>query len=411
MYTLLLTIINIVLYIIALFNGKMKLFVNGRKQTYRLLEEGIAPGTKTIWMHTASLGEFEQGLPVLEQLRILYPKHKLVVTFFSPSGYEVKKNSPAADVITYLPLDTHTRVKRFLNMVNPELSIFVKYEFWPNYLSALKKRNIPTLLISGIFREKQVFFKWYGGYMRKALSTFNHFFLQDEASANLIKSIGYNHFTVCGDTRFDRVLQILKRDNRLDFIETFKNGKPCIVIGSSWPEDERILLPFINSYQGDVKFIIAPHVIKPQKIEAIKNGLTKNAVCFTEMEAKHLADYKIFIIDSIGILTKIYSYANIAYVGGGMGTTGLHNTLEPAVFGIPVIIGKNYSKFNEAKQLVEKGGIISVASEKELADTMTLLLEDWQFCKHTGDINYAFLQANANATNTIIDFIKQHYRL
>ncbi|GLB54112.1 3-deoxy-D-manno-octulosonic acid transferase [Neptunitalea chrysea] len=408
MYSILLYIIQGILTIIALFNKKIKLFIVGRKQVFSILSNALQPNDKVIWMHTASLGEFEQGLPILHQLKQQYPTYKLVVTFFSPSGYEVKKNSTDADVITYLPLDTKQNVTHFLNTINPKLALFVKYEFWPNYLNELKRRNIPTLLVSGIFREKQSFFKWYGGYMRTALKAFNHFFLQEEQSEKLLHAIGFTNTTVCGDTRFDRVLQILKRNNTLDFVEQFKDNKPCVVIGSSWPEDEALLLPFINNINKKVKFIIAPHEIKPQKIAAILSVLQKKVICYTQMEQKNLADYDVLIIDTIGLLTKVYSYANIAYVGGGMGTSGLHNTLEPAVFGIPVLIGKNYKKFNEAKLLVEKGGIISVTDANQLTEQLNHLLENPTEQQKIGTINSSFLQANSKATEKIMGYINKN---
>lgn len=399
--------------VIALFNNKIKLFVEGRKNVFTQLEN-LKQKNNVIWVHTASLGEFEQGLPVIEQLRSLYPDYVFLVTFFSPSGYEIKKNSTIAEYITYLPLDTRKNATRFLNIVNPKLAVFVKYEFWPNYLNGLQQRNIPTLLVSGIFRKKQIFFKWYGGFMRNKLKAFHHFFLQNETSAALLQSIHYTNYTVCGDTRMDRVLQILERDNHLDFIATFKNNTLCVVIGSSWPEDEELLLPFINSYPGNVKFIIAPHQIQQQKIDRIKQSLNKKIVTYSQYNTDKTIDltsFDVFIIDTIGLLTKIYSYADIAYVGGGMGTTGLHNTLEPAVFGIPVIIGKNFEKFQEAKSLVAKGGIISISNKDELTKTLTTFITNKDARKTTGAINFNFLKQNANATQTIITYIEQLNKL
>ncbi|GLB50742.1 3-deoxy-D-manno-octulosonic acid transferase [Neptunitalea lumnitzerae] len=389
----------------------MQLFVSGRKHVYTKLKKNIQPSDQIIWLHAASLGEYEQGLPVINKLKKLYPSYKFLVTFFSPSGYEVKKNSTDADIITYLPLDTKQNVQRFLDITKPRLAIFVKYEFWPNYLSELQKRNIPTLLVSGIFREKQAFFKWYGGYMRKALKAFNHFFIQEETSAQLLQSIHLTNYTVCGDTRFDRVLQILNRDNTLDFVKEFKQNTPCIVIGSSWPEDEALLIPYINNSTKNVKFIIAPHEIKTHKIEAITSALKKKTICYTEIEGKNLADYDVLIIDTIGLLTKVYSYADIAYVGGGMGTSGLHNTLEPAVFGIPVIIGKNYAKFNEAKLLVEKGGVVSINNQTELTTIFNTLLDTPSEQQRIGNINNNFLQANSKATESIIAYINNSIKL
>ncbi|EDP98147.1 glycosyltransferase N-terminal domain-containing protein [Kordia algicida OT-1] len=392
-----------------MFNTKLGLFVSGRKTVFKTLTDKISTNDKVVWFHTASLGEYEQGLPVLEALKKKYPNHKFVLTFFSPSGFEVKKDSAVADVITYLPLDTKANARKFIKLVHPELVVFVKYEFWPNYLAELKKQQIHTISISTIFRPSQAFFKWYGGWMRKSLHAFHHIFVQDEASQKLLKSIDYTAVTISGDTRFDRVLEILDRDNSLPFIEDFKNDKSCIVMGSSWQDDETIFVPFINAATKDCKFIIAPHNIKSQGIEKLRNIITKSTVLFSEMEHhQDLSQFDVFIIDTIGILTKVYSYATIAYVGGGMGNTGLHNTLEPAVFGIPVVIGKNYSGFKEAEDLVQLGGVLSVTSEAEFNKTMTRLLEDTDFKVATGTINHNYVQANGNVSKIIMEYLSKH---
>lgn len=402
LYNLLVIITGFALKAVAFFNPKMKLFVEGRKNVFKTLGNKIQPKDKTIWFHSASLGEFEQGLPVMEKIRTLYPDHKIVLTFFSPSGYEVRKNSTVADVIVYLPLDTKSNAEKFLKLVHPEMAFFIKYEYWPNYLNALKERNIPTYLFSGIFRKDQVFFKWYGGFYRKALTAFKQFFVQNESSKLLLQEIGFNNVKVSGDTRFDRVLKILERDNSLDFIEKFKNNQLTIVCGSTWPKDEVQLLDFINTNSFGVKFIIAPHNVKPEQISELKNSISKKTILFSELKNKNLADYDVFIIDTIGILTKIYSYADIAYVGGGFGTSGLHNILEPATFGIPIVIGPNYQKFSEAVALVNMGGCISVKNKKELEETLSLLIqnEDERFEK--GHISSTFVQMNKNATEVIL---------
>lgn len=402
LYNLLVIITGFALKAVAFFNPKMKLFVEGRKNVFKTLGNKIQPKDKTIWFHSASLGEFEQGLPVMEKIRTLYPDHKIVLTFFSPSGYEVRKNSTVADVIVYLPLDTKSNAEKFLKLVHPEMAFFIKYEYWPNYLNGLKERSIPTYLFSGIFRKDQVFFKWYGGFYRKALTAFKQFFVQNESSKLLLQQIGFNNVKVSGDTRFDRVLKILERDNSLDFIEKFKNNQLTIVCGSTWPKDEVQLLDFINTNSFGVKFIIAPHNVKPEQISELKNSISKKTILFSELKNKNLADYDVFIIDTIGILTKIYSYADIAYVGGGFGTSGLHNILEPATFGIPIVIGPNYQKFSEAVALVNMGGCISVKNKKELEETLSLLIqnEDERFEK--GHISSTFVQMNKNATEVIL---------
>lgn len=402
LYNLLVIIAGFALKIVALFSPKMKLFVEGRKNVFKILGNKIQANDKTIWFHAASLGEFEQGLPVMERIRSLYPNHKIVLTFFSPSGYEVRKNSTAADVIVYLPLDTKNNSKEFLKLVHPEMTFFIKYEYWPNYLNELKERNIPTYLFSGIFREDQVFFKWYGGFYRKALTSFKEFFVQNEGSKLLLQKIGFNNVKVSGDTRFDRVLKILERDNSLDFVEKFKDYKLTIVAGSTWPKDENQLLDFINTNSLGVKFIIAPHNVKPEQIQDLKQSISKKVILFSEMKNKNLADYDVFIIDTIGILTKIYSYADIGYVGGGFGTSGLHNILEPATFGIPIVIGPNFQKFSEAVALVNMGGCISVKNKKELEETLSLLIQNDDERFEKGHIASTFVQMNKNATEVIL---------
>ena len=399
-----------ILKILALFSSKMKLFVEGRKSVFQTLKDKIHPEDKVFWFHAASLGEYEQGLPVIEKVKVQFPHHKIVITFFSPSGYEVRKNNAVADVTVYLPLDTKANAQQFLDLVHPEKVFFIKYEFWPNYLHELKQRNISTYLISGIFREKQVFFKWYGGFYRNALKTFDYFFVQNEKSKTLLQSIGFSNVKVSGDTRFDRVVAILEKDNFLDFIEQFKNNQTTIVIGSSWPKDEELLVNFINQAADDVKFIIAPHNIKDEQIDSLYKQIKKTKFKYSNYEIEtlrkpRLENYQVFIIDTIGILTKIYSYADIAYVGGGFGNPGVHNILEPATFGIPIVIGPNYSHFAEATALVGMEGCISIKNQSELNEAFDLLLqnEDERFEK--GHICSTFVQMNKGATNAILKYI------
>lgn len=405
-YNLLTILTGNILRIIALFNPKMKLFVDGRKNVFGILKEKIAAGDKTLWFHAASLGEYEQGLPIMEKMRLNYPSHKIVLTFFSPSGYEIRKNSKAADVVIYLPLDTRANAKKFVNLVNPEMALFIKYEYWPNYLAELKKHNIPTYLISGLFRKKQVFFKWYGGFYRKALKTFTRFFVQDNNSKQLLLNIGVNNVIVSGDTRFDRVSEILERDNSLPFIKEFKNHKTTIVLGSSWPKDEDVLIGFINS-ANSAKFIIAPHNIKHDQIQQLKNSITKKTVLFSEKEGKNLSEYDVFIIDTIGILGKIYSYADIAYVGGGFGTSGLHNILEPAAFGVPIIIGPNHEKFPEAIAMIHMGGCIAVSNKEEIKETLSSLIYNEDYRLEKGHIAGTFVSMNRGAVNIIMNNLQE----
>ena len=393
------------LELIALFHPKIKLFVKGRKEVMPQLQESLAKGDQIIWIHTASLGEFEQGLPIIEQLKKEYPTYKILVTFFSPSGYEVKKNTAAAHMVTYLPMDTTKNVKKFIDLVNPKLVIFVKYEIWPNYLRALSKRKIPTILISALFKDKQIFFKAYGGFMRKALGNFTHIFVQDSKSIALLDGIGIKNTDISGDTRFDRVVEILQRDNSLKFMEEFKNNTQTVIAGSTWPEDEAILVPFINSGRSPLKFVLAPHNIKVEHINKLRASINKKTVLFSEIENKELADYEVLIVDTIGLLTKIYSYADISYVGGGF-ATGLHNTLEPAVHGIPVIIGPNFKGFKEAEDLVTKGGVLVVNSKMEFTTLINKLLGDVDYLSKTGDINGCYVSENKGASIQIMTYIR-----
>lgn len=396
--------------IVALFSKKIKLFVDGRKDVVHILGKNISTSDKTIWFHCASLGEFEQGVPIMEEMKKAKPDHKIIVSFFSPSGYEIKKNTSLADVVVYLPMDTPLNAKRFIDAIHPSLSIFVKYEFWPNYLLQLKKKNIPTLLVSGVFRDNQIFFKPYGGFMRKALKSFNHFFLQEENSVKLLNSIGFKNTTLSGDTRFDRVSHQIEMNNTLKFAKEFKGDSLCIVCGSTWPEDEAVLLDYINSAPRSVKFIIAPHKIEQSKIEAFTEKLYKQKVILhSQKDDVNLAEYSVLIIDCIGLLTKLYSYADIAYVGGAMGRTGLHNILEPATFGVPIIIGKNYHEFPEAIRLRNLAGLFSISNPLELSDVLTKLVSDANYRKKTGMISGHFVNSNTGATNKVLDYIAKHH--
>ena len=369
------------------------------------LKKNISEGDSIIWVHTASLGEFEQGLPIIEQLKKNYPEYRILVTFFSPSGYEVKKNTAAADLVTYLPMDTKKNAIKFLDLVNPKLVIFVKYEIWPNYLRALSQRNIPTLLISALFKENQIYFKSYGGFMRKTLHNFTHIFVQDTKSIELLSKINIKNTAISGDTRFDRVIEILERDNNLAFMENFKNGAKTLVAGSTWPDDEEVLVPYINTGESSLKFVLAPHNIKPEHINKLKSSINKKTILYSELENKDLSAYEVLIIDTIGLLTKIYSYAEISYVGGGF-ATGLHNTLEPAVYGIPVIIGPSFKGFKEAEDLVNKGGVLVVKSPAEFFTLVNDLLKDEEHLKRTGDINSTYVSENKGASIQIMAYVR-----
>lgn len=391
---------------VAPFNKKIKSGVEGRKNTIKIFESNLKPTDKTLWFHCASLGEYEQGLPVFKALREHYKSHKIVLTFFSPSGYDIRKNTPIADVVVYLPLDSKTNAKHFLDVVNPELTIFVKYDIWPNFLNELKKRKLRAILISATFRENQPFFKFYGTHLKKALFAFEYIFTQNEASKKLLETIGYNHVTVSGDTRFDRVFSQLQIDNCLDFIENFKCDKLCIVAGSTWPEDDDLLINFINQETSkNIKFIIAPHNIKSNQLKNIQEKLQAESVLFSEKDTKQLETTRVFIIDTIGILSKIYSYADIAYVGGAMGHTGLHNTLEPAVFGVPIIIGSHHEKFPEAQEMIANKGLFSINNQVEFNAVLNELIQDSEKRLEAGNNNASYITKKKGAVNKIIDYL------
>lgn len=384
----------------------MKLFVNGRKETFAILEKAIVKNDAIIWMHAASLGEFEQGLPIIERLKHEFPAYKILVTFFSPSGYEVKKNTSAADVVTYLPMDTRQNVKQFVDKVNPKLAIFVKYEIWPNYVFELQAKQIPTVLVSAIFTKNQIYFKGYGSFMRKALATFTHIFVQNESSQQLLESIQIKNTTISGDTRLDRVSEILEGDNSLPFMEAFKKDRRCFVAGSTWPEDEAILINYINHAPKNLKFVLAPHTIKTDKILGLAGSITKKTLIYSRLEGNNPGDYEVLIVDTIGMLTKIYSYADMAYVGGGF-ATGLHNTLEPAVYGIPVLIGPNYAGFKETEDLVSLKGLLPIVDQWSFGEQVKKLLDSQELLQRTGEINASYIAKNKGASIQIVDYLRK----
>lgn len=406
-YNFLVLLVGNILKVVALFQPKIKLFVLGRKNTFSELEAKLLPDKENIWMHVASLGEFEQGLPLLERLRYQFPDHQLILTFFSPSGYEVKKNTSAADVVVYLPMDTIFNARKFLNLVQPKFALFVKYEIWPNYLTELKQRNIPAFLVSALFSKRQIYFKPHGGFMRKSLAAFSHFFVQDRNSRSLLESIGFDNCTVSGDTRLDRVSEILERDNHLSFMVDFKADRPCLVAGSTWPEDEELLIPYINRSDSKFKFVIAPHEMKEAHMAKILAALQKKTILYSEMENKNLKDYDVLVVDTIGLLTKIYSYADLAYVGGGF-ATGLHNTMEPAVFGVPIVIGPKYHGFKEAEDLVAEGGIYSVSDTSEFSTILEALTSNTEKRQQVGSINANYINANKGAADSITESISKY---
>ncbi len=404
-YTIFLIKVSILIRFLGLFNTKIKKGIIGRQETFNKINQAINAEDKTIWFHCASLGEYEQGLPVFEVIRAQYPNYKILLSFFSPSGYDVRKNTKVADIVVYLPLDTTKNAKRFITKLKPELSVFVKYDIWPNYLNELQKLNLKAILISAAFRPNQIYFKWYGSLFTKALKSFDYIFTQNELSKTLLNNSNYNKVTVSGDTRFDRVSNQLKANNTLDFITEFKDNKTTLVFGSSWQEDENVFIDFINNANTNLKFIIAPHEIKDDTIKRLKSSINKKTVLFTNKEYKDLNTYNVFIIDTIGLLSKIYSYADIAYVGGAMGKTGLHNILEPATFGIPVLFGKNHKKFPEAKALIEFGGGFEITSKENFKKTATKLLENKEIYLNSSKLSKSFISEQKGATKTITEHL------
>lgn len=406
LYNLIVHLAAFLVRLISLFSPKLKLFVQGRKSVFKTLSSSITKDDKVVWIHASSLGEYEQGLPIIEKVQQEKPEYKILLTFFSPSGYEVVKNREVADIIVYLPLDTLSNAKKFINIIKPELAIFVKYEIWPNYLKVLKKHQIPTLLISAYFKKEQSFFKWYGGLMRKSLRTFDHFFVQDQKSKQLLSRIGFNNCTINGDTRFDRVAEILERNNNLDFLQQFKQDKKCLVAGSTWPKDEAVLANYINTSKKELKYVIVPHNIDTAEIKSFQNSLQKKTVLYSEREGNNISDFDVLIIDAIGLLTKVYSYADIAYVGGGYAKGGLHNTLEPAVFGVPIIIGPYFEGFKESEELVELKGILVSNSKEQFATTLNKLILDDDHYTITANRNKNYVVKNQGASIQIMQYVR-----
>ncbi len=406
LYNIAIILMQFALQIVALFSPKIKKGVQGRSETFKILEGSLNLKDKTIWFHCASLGEYEQGLPVFRALKTKHPTYKIVLSFFSPSGFEIRKHSPIADVVVYLPIDTKKNAKRFLNIVHPELTIFVKYDIWPNYLNELKARRLRAILISASFRKNQSYFNFYGAPLREALFAFEHIFTQNEVSKTLLSSINYNTATISGDTRFDRVSDQLQQNNTLNFIESFKQDKLCVVAGSTWPEDDDLFIDFINSEASkDIKFIIAPHNIKSAQIKNFQEKLKRETILFSQKEKYNVSGAQVFIIDTIGLLSKIYNYADIAYVGGAKGHTGLHNTLEPAVFGIPIIIGNNHSKFPEAKAMIDNAGMFSVSNQQEFNSILNLLITDRHKRISFGNNNLEYINKNKGAVKHILKYL------
>lgn len=392
----------ILIKIASLFNEKAKQFVNGRKNWKSNLQNKIDKNAQYIWFHCASLGEFEQGRPVIEEVKNKFPEYKIILTFFSPSGYEIRKNYDGADIICYLPIDTKKNAKEFIAVVKPEKVFFIKYEFWYYYINEIRKQNVPLYIFSAIFRKNQHFFKntpW-GKWYRKALFKFEHFFVQNKESAQLLKTIGLSNISVAGDTRFDRVASIAKVAKKIPIVDKFKNNTPLIVAGSTWRPDEELLVEFINQSKN-TKFIIAPHEVTDSNINRVLQLLKRPAISFSNINEKDIHNYDVLIIDSIGLLSSLYQYGSIAYIGGGFGV-GIHNILEAATFGMPIVIGPNFKKFKEATDLSSQGGVFSITNYDELKRRFDQLITDKILLKTTSNICENYVAKNVGSTKFII---------
>ena len=377
--------------------------VNGHAAVFKILRENIKEGEPYIWFHAASLGEFEQGRPLMERIRRQYPEYKILLTFFSPSGYEVRKNYEGADVICYLPFDTPRNVKRFLNIANPCMAFFIKYEFWQNYLKALKRRHIPVYSVSSIFRREQIFFRWYGGRYYKVLTRFTHLFVQNEVSKELLGKLGIRNVTVVGDTRFDRVMEIMQQAKQLPLVEAFKQDYTVFVAGSSWPPDEDLFIEYFNAHP-ELKLIIAPHVIGESHLSEIIGKLKRPYLRYTQANEENVKQADCLIIDCYGLLSSIYRYGEIAYIGGGFGV-GIHNVLEAAVYGVPVMFGPNNKRFREAQQLLQSGGGFEIHDETDFNALTDKLLTDATFLKQAGDAAGHYVKGNAGAADKVLSMV------
>lgn len=385
-------------------NPKAAQMIAGHKAVFEYLRENRKAGDRYLWFHAASLGEFEQGRPLIEKIRQLYPEYKIALTFFSPSGYEVRKNYGGADLICYLPFDTPSNVRRFLDLLQPEKAFFIKYEFWANYLQELRKRNIPIYLFSAIFRPEQVFFKWYGGFFRRLLEGYNRIFVQDETSCSLLKNARIEQVAIAGDTRFDRVCEIRSQAKSLPSVEMFRRDASFVLVaGSSWPKDEDILIEYFNTHP-EMKLIIAPHEIHDSHLQDILSKLKRPFVRYSELTEENASEAHCLVIDCIGLLSSIYRYGDAAYIGGGFGV-GIHNVLEAAVYNIPVIFGPNYQKFREARELIGAKGAFSIANKNEYEELMNCLLTHPDFCRMSGTTAGYYVNKNAGATDLILSTV------
>ena len=406
LYTLGIRIYAVLVALVARWNSKAKLWHEGRKNLLQRMAQAITSGERIVWIHVSSLGEFEQGRPIIEQLKREHPEYKILVTFFSPSGYEIRKNYSGADYIFYMPIDTPSNAKRFLDIVNPELVVFVKYEYWLNFLSELRRRKIRTFIVSAIFRRNSIFFKWYGNMWRRALDSFEVIFVQNEESKRLLSEIGFDNVVVAGDTRFDRVADIAAAAKRIELIEKFKGDKRLFVAGSTWGPDEEILQQLIND-NPQIKFIVAPHEMDNSRIERLLRETKGGAVRYTECSGGELPkECQLLVLDTVGLLSSVYGYAEWSYIGGGFGV-GIHNTLEAATFGLPIAFGPNYMKFKEARDMISLGAAVSVKSYEELEAWFSPLRDSESKRQSVARIAKDYTAKNQGATSLFIKTVEQ----
>jgi 3-deoxy-D-manno-octulosonic-acid transferase len=405
LYTFLVLIAQVVVRVLGLFNPKLKAFVQGRDQLKNELKS-VPKNGRWIWFHAASLGEFEQGLPIMQAIKTNYPDYRLVVTFFSPSGYQIRKNHPLPDAVHYLPWDTPWDVQRFLNAYQPALAFLVKYEFWPNLLDALYARQIPTFLVSGLFRPSQAFFKWYGGFFRKRLRTFTQFFVQTSASEQLLRGIGLQNVMYSGDTRYDRVQTTVDRFEPFEGFEAFTHGNRVLIAGSCWPPEEEAMFRFIAENKPNIKWIIAPHRLDAASLNALEAAMPKPCVRFSTREQVNLTEARSILVDTMGHLSRLYAYGNMAIVGGGYGSAGLHNILEPAAFGLPIIIGPNHQKFPEAAALIKAGGCFEAPDYDAFAATLNRWISDETLCRLDGTHSRQFIAKQQGATAKVMCYLE-----
>lgn len=402
-YSVVISLYLVAIRIAAIFNKKARLMVEGHKQTFTILRDRLVPGEKYLWFHAASLGEFEQGRPLMERIREKYPQYKILLTFFSPSGYEVRKNYEGADIICYLPIDTPINAKRFVKTVRPAMAFFIKYEFWQNYMKMLQKYEVPIYSVCSIFRPNQVFFRWYGGQYYKVLTRITQFFVQNERSKELLATLNIHNALVVGDTRFDRVKQISEQAKQLPIIEAFKQDSQVLVAGSSWEPDEDLIIPYFNDLKN-WKLILAPHVVSDSHIKNIISKLNCKVVRYTEATAENVKDAKCLLIDCYGLLSSVYRYGDISYVGGGFGV-GIHNLLEAAIYGIPVVFGPNNQRFQEAQDLKACGGGFEISDVDSFTKCMDRLIRNSEELKESGNAAGTYVNSRIGATELIMKAI------